>query len=152
MRVERVRRQHDGRGFVHFVIVMGVGRLRRRFGRLVMVLGEVRAQRQRFGGTDDFQDLRATNRAQRQFIRSVLCSCLFGVDVTFSWVLFSLALTSACWSVELTSATSFDGAETLASCVSVGSGSGSNTSVTVCAKELNINISIEFNLNKNKSC
>lgn len=62
MRVERVRRHHDGRGFVHFVIVMGVGRLRRRLGRL-MVLGEVRAQRQRFGGTDDFQDLRGHERS-----------------------------------------------------------------------------------------
>lgn len=62
MRVERVRRQHDGRGFVHFVIVMGVGRLRRRLGRLVVVvvLGEVRAQGQRLGGTHDFQDLDGT--------------------------------------------------------------------------------------------
>lgn len=62
--------------------------------------------------------------------------------LTFSWVLFSFTLTSAC-SLELTSATSFDGAETRATCDSCGSGSASNTSVTVCAHtQHNTNITL----------
>lgn len=61
MRVERVRRHHDGGGLLHFVVVVRSGRcvggLGGRFGRLVAVLAEVRAERQRFGGPDDLQHL-----------------------------------------------------------------------------------------------